>query len=288
MTKVKVGIIGTGNIGTDLLVKVQRSQELECSLFMGRRYNSRGMKIANEMGVPVTDRSIDALIDNPDQCDVIFDATSATAHRHHAPILKSMNKFTIDLTPSLIGKMCIPAINLDECLDEDNVNMVTCGGQAAVPIAYAINQVHPDVSYFEIVAAIASKSAGAGTRANIDEFTQTTKQALINMTHVDNSKAIIIINPAEPPIIMHNTLYTLVECPKMDEIKHAVSLMELRLQQYVPGYSVVVTPTFENNRISTMVQVTGRGDYLPEYSGNLDIITCAALHVAETYVKRKL
>ena len=288
MGKLKAGIIGTGNIGIDLLIKIQRSQVLECSLFMGRRYDSIGMRKAYQMGVPVIDKSIDALIENPDQCDIVFDATSAAAHKYNAPILKSLNKFTIDLTPSSIGKMCIPAINLEECLDEDNINMVTCGGQATVPIAYAINKVHSDVKYFEIVAAISSKSAGAGTRANIDEFTQTTKQSLINMTHADNAKAIIILNPAEPPILMHNTLYTLVDHPQMDEIINAVMNMEKKIQKYVPGYKIIVKPTIENNRVTTMIQVTGRGDYLPKYSGNLDIITCAAIHVAETYVKRKL
>lgn len=288
MKKVKVGIIGTGNIGIDLLTKIQRSHFLECSLFMGRRYDSIGMQIASKMGVLATDKSIDALIENPDQCDIVFDATSASSHIYNAPILKSLNKFTIDLTPSSIGKMCIPAINLEECLDEDNINMVTCGGQATVPIAYAINKVHHDVKYFEIVAAISSKSAGAGTRANIDEFTQTTKQSLINMTHVDNAKAIIIINPAEPPILMHNTLYTLVDSPKMNEIINAVFDMEKNIQKYVPGYKIIVEPIIENDRVTTMVQVTGRGDYLPKYSGNLDIITCAAIHVAETYVEKRL
>jgi acetaldehyde dehydrogenase (acetylating) len=288
MKKTKVGIIGTGNIGTDLLMKIQRSPFLECSLFMGRRYSSKGMRIASEKGIPVTDKSINALIQNHDQCDIIFDASTAKAHRHNAPILKRLKKFTIDLTPSLVGKMCIPAINLDQCLDVDNVNLVTCGGQATVPIAYAISEIHSDVRYFEIVAAISSKSAGAGTRANIDEFTQTTKQALIEMSHVDNAKAIIIINPAKPPILMHNTLYTIIQDPQIDKIQWAVSKMAKQIQKYVPGYEIIMKPTMENNRVTTMVQVDGRGDYLPKYSGNLDIITCAALHVAETYVKAKL
>lgn len=286
MNKVKVGIIGTGNIGTDLLYKIKRSPLLECSLFMGRRYNSQGIRAAQEMGVPVSDKSIDALVDNPSACDIVFDATSAEGHRHNAPILKSLNKYTIDLTPSLIGKMCIPAINLEECLEVDNVNLVTCGGQATVPIAYAMNQVHDDIKYFEVVAAISSKSAGAGTRANIDEFTQTTKEALNQMAHADRAKAIIIINPADPPILMHNTLYALIDNPDIPRLRETVAKMEATLQHYVPGYRVSVEPTFENNRVTTMIKVEGCGDFLPTYAGNLDVITCAALHVAESYVER--
>jgi len=286
MEKVKVGIIGTGNIGTDLLIKVQRSPLLECSLFMGRRYSSRGMNIAQEMGVPVSDRSIEALQENPTCCDIVFDATSADGHRINAPILKALSKFAIDLTPSLFGKMCIPAINLDACLGVDNVNLVTCGGQAIVPLAYAMSQVQP-VQYFEMVATIASKSAGPGTRSNIDEFTQTTKLALSNMAKADRAKAIIVINPAEPPILMHNTLYALISNPDIGRLRKAVSAMEAKIQRYVPGYKVIVKPTFENNRVTTMVQVEGMGDYLPNYAGNLDVITCAALHVAESYAEKR-
>jgi len=255
-------------------------------LFAGRNIDSPGMRYAANLGVPLSDKSIDAIVENPDCCDIVFDATSANTHHIHAPILKRLSKFTIDLTPSLIGQMCIPVLNLEECLLVDNVNMVTCGGQATVPIAHAICSVQPDIEYVEIVASISSKSAGAGTRANIDEFTQTTKDALIKFSGIKKAKAIIILNPAEPPILMHNTIYALAKNPDMPAIKASVKAMEMRIQEYVPGYRVTLDPVFENGRITTMIQVVGLGDYLPAYSGNLDIITCASIQMAEQYAKR--
>ena len=286
--KIKVGIIGTGNIGSDLLVKVMRSDVLECGIFAGRNLDSKGMIHAKELGVPVTDKSINYIIDNPDCCEIVFDATSANVHRKHAPILKELNKFAIDLTPAHIGKFCIPVLNIDDCLDLNNVNMITCGGQAAVPIAKAIVDVHPDTSYIEVVATISSKSAGPGTRENIDEFTQTTKEALLDFTGVKEAKAIIILNPAEPPITMRNTVYALIENPDIEAIRDSVARMEKEIKKYVPGYEIIMKPTYENGRVTTILQVIGQGDYLPPYSGNLDIITCAAVEVAEKYAKRKL
>lgn len=288
MQKLKVGIIGTGNIGCDLLVKIQRSEFLECTLFMGRNLDSKGMRFANKLGVKITDKSIDALVENPDLCDIVFDATTASSHKIHAQILKELDKFTIDLTPSLIGKMCVPAINAEECLNEKNINMVTCGGQATVPIAYAINEIHENIDYLEIVASIASKSAGAGTRDNIDEFTQTTKDALVKFAHCKKAKAMIVVNPAEPPVLMNNTIYAMIENPKMEELTQKIKEMELTIKKYVPGYSVKLGPIFKDGIVTVMVQVIGLGDYLPEYSGNLDIITCAAVDMAERYTKKKL
>jgi acetaldehyde dehydrogenase len=183
--------------------------------------------------------------------------------------------------------MCIPAINGDDSLQYDNINMITCGGQAIVPMAHAISRV-TDVKYHEMVSVISSKSAGPGTRANIDEFTQTTKKALKKFSNAETAKAIITLNPAEPPITMHNTLYSIIENPNMDEIKASVRDMALKIQQYVPGYQLIVEPTLEKNRIVTMVSVKGNGDYLPPYSGNLDIITCAAINMAERYAKTRL
>ena len=285
MQKVKVGIIGTGNIGTDLLIKVQRSELLECSIFTGRNPDSKGIALAKRIGVLTSDQSIDAIKKDPDICQIVFDATSALMHMEHAPVLKDLGKYTIDMTPAQQGKFCVPVINGKECLDVPNVNLITCGGQATVPIAYAIMQVHPEVSYFEIVSSIASKSAGPGTRANIDEFTQTTKDALRLFTGVERTKAIINLNPAEPPILMHNTIYAQIAVPDMDAITRSVMDMEKRLQRYVPGYCVIVGPVFEANRVTTMIQVTGLGDYLPVYAGNLDIITCAGVHLAEMYAQ---
>ncbi len=288
MNRVKVGIIGTGNIGTDLLIKVQRSDILECGIFAGKNPDSTGIKKAKSLGVKVSFNSIRAIQDNPNCCEIVFDATSAKVHSSNAPILKQLSKFTIDLTPSQIGKMCVPVINLAECLNYDNVNLITCGGQAVTPIAYAIMKVHPETEYIEVIASIASKSAGIGTRVNIDEYTQATKDAIITFTGVRKAKAIIVLNPAEPPILMHNTIYAKIEKPRIEEIAAQVMSMAKKIQKYVPGYKIVLGPVVENNRVTTMVEVVGLGDFLPKYSGNLDIITCAAVNVAEEFAKKKI
>lgn len=286
--KVKVAIIGTGNIGSDLLVKIQRNPYLECSRFIGRNLDSKGMQFAKELGVNLSDKSIQAIIEEPDCCDIVIDATSANVHKINAPILKNLGKFTIDLTPSQIGEMCVPAINGDECTEMANINLITCGGQATVPIAHAISRVSPSVKYHEMVSVIASKSAGPGTRENIDEFTQTTKKALLKFSNATEAKAIITLNPADPPISMHNTLYSIIDNPNMDKICKSVNDMVRQIQEYVEGYKLTVEPTYANGRIVTMITVKGLGDYLPPYSGNLDIITCAAVNMAERYAKKKL
>ena len=220
MKKINCGIIGTGNIGTDLLVKINKSKSLHCNIFAGRDVNSKGIAMAKDMGINTTVESINYIINKPDCCDIVFDCTSASTHKIHAPILKTLNKFVIDLTPAKVGPFCCPVLNVDEAINNMNVNMITCGGQASVPIAYAIKKALPQVDYFEIVASIASKSAGLGTRNNIDEFTQTTSDALKFFTGVKNSKAIIILNPAEPPVKMRNTIYAIVEKPNLEEVKN--------------------------------------------------------------------
>lgn len=288
MKRIKVAIIGTGNIGSDLLMKIKKSAFLECSLFTGINPDSPGIRLAKELGIPCSCNSIQAIEENPDCCEIVFDATSAQTHMYNAPILKSLGKFVLDLTPARVGKMCVPVINLEECISEENVNLITCGGQASVPIAYAISRVHPEARYIEIAATIASKSAGIGTRNNIDEFTQTTKDALAHFSGVKNTKAIIILNPAEPPITMRNTIYAIVDKPDMEQIKIKVHEIEKQIQQYVPGYHVILEPVYENGRITTSVGVLGSGDFLPEYAGNLDIITCASIKIAEAYAQRKL
>ncbi len=287
MRKIKVGIIGTGNIGTDLLMKVMRSDILECGIFAGHSPDSKGIARARELGVPVTYESIKYIEDHPDCCQIVFDATSAKVHEYNAPILKRMGKYAIDLTPAHVGPFCVPQVNLDDAMEQSNVNCVTCGGQATVPLAHAICSVS-DVKYLEIVATIASKSAGIGTRNNIDEFTQTTKEALIELGGVKRAKAIIILNPADPPITMHNTVYALIDNPNMDAICSSVKQVEKEIKKYVPGYKIVLGPVYENGRVTTSVEVTGSGDFLPAYAGNLDIITCAAVEIAENYARRKL
>lgn len=284
MTKLKVGIIGTGNIGTDLLYKSLKSDKIEPTLFMGKRNDSEGIQIAKRLGIPTSINSIEALIHHPEQCDLVFDATTASAHYEHARILKRLGKKVIDMTPARVGKMCIPAINAQDCLNEDNINMVTCGGQASVPIIKAVSTAMKGrVKYAEVIATIASKSAGIGTRNNIDEFTQTTKDAIIQIGKVNNAKAIIVLNPANPPITMHNTIYLDVENPDMPRISDSVHYMVKKVQKYVPGYAISLEPTLENGHVVVMVQVTGAGDYLPAYAGNLDIISCAGVKMAEMW-----
>lgn len=288
LKKIKVGIIGTGNIGSDLLVKILRSPVLECGIFTGHNPDSQGIKRAKKLGVKTSFESIKAIEKNPSCCEIVFDATSAESHILHAPILKKLKKFVIDMTPSRIGKMCIPILNLEKSLKEQNINMVSCGGQATTPIAKVIMQVNPDTEYIEIVSSVSSKSAGIGTRNNIDEYTQTTSEALMNFSGVKKAKAIVNLNPADPPILMHNTIYAKIKNPKIDLITKEIKKMVKRIQQYVPGYKLVLEPVFDNGKLTTMVQVVGRGDFLPIYAGNLDIINCAAVAIAEEYARRKL
>ncbi len=286
--KVKVGIIGTGNIGTDLLIKILRSKMLECTIFAGQNPDSLGIKRAKALGIPTSFDSINAIIKNPGICDIVFDATSAKAHAVHAPVLKKLGIYTIDMTPSRIGKMCIPIINMEEGLKEKNINMITCGGQATTPIIAAIMKVHPKIKYVEIVSSISSKSAGIGTRDNIDEYTQTTSEGIIHFTKVKDAKTIIILNPSDPPIHMHNTIYAEIKNPDIEKLKKEIKKTVLKIQEYVPGYKLVVEPFYTNNQITVMIEVVGLGDYLPVYAGNLDIINCAAIAVAEEYAKKNL
>ena len=288
MEKIRVGIIGTGNVGTDLLIKVQRSQVLTCGVFTGVDSESDGIKLAESLGVLTSCESIHVIEDHPDLCDIVFDATSARFHLQHAPILKRMGKFTIDLTPSHVGKMCIPVLNLLDCLEESNVNLISCGGQAAVPIAHAIVSTHPETEYIEVISSMSSKSAGPGTRANIDEFTRINKEATISFTGVPKAKSIFILNPAEPPVIMNNTIYAKIHKPDIHSLAKNIAAMAGRIRSYVPGYDIAVGPVFENGRVTTMITILGSGDFLPKYAGNLDIISCAAVKVAEEYARRKI
>ncbi|MFA7411119.1 MAG: acetaldehyde dehydrogenase (acetylating) [Tissierellaceae bacterium] len=286
MEKIKVGIIGPGNIGLDLLYKLGRSKYLTPELIVNIR-QSKGIDYANNMGIRTSTDGINAIM-KEDDIQIVFDCTSATAHFQYAPILKGSGKFVLDLTPAAIGPYVVPAVNMtDKMLNLENVNMVTCAGQATVPIVAAINQA-ADVSYAEIVSSISSKSAGPGTRQNIDEFTVTTARALREVGGADESKVIIVLNPAEPPIFMRNTIYTKVKNPDIDAIKESVNKMVEKIREYVPGYKLLLEPIIQDDIVTTMMQVEGLGDYLPVYSGNLDIINTAAVHIAENYAKKLL
>lgn len=286
--KLKVAIIGTGNIGTDLLIKVLKSPYLECSVFIGRNLQSTGMKKARDLGVKVSDRGISEIIDNPECCDLVFDATSANSHIVHWEILKSMGKIVIDMTPSNIGQMFVPAVNDLDFLNQENVNinMVSCGGQASIPMAWSIKETQKDVKYVEVVSSVASLSAGPGTRANIDEYIYTTQKALSLFAGCANTKAILNLNPAIPHIHMQTTIFAEVENPDIESLSKKVDEIVSKVQKYVPGYKLIVPPVYENNRIVITVKVSGRGDFLPEYAGNLDIINCAAIDAAEKISKK--
>lgn len=280
MTKAKVGIIGSGNIGTDLMYKIERSDVLEMSVMVGIDPESDGLKRAKERGHTIIDNGIDGLMGQLDLVDIVFDATSAYAHKHNSDLLTAAGKKVIDLTPAAIGPFVVPPVNLTEHLDKSNVNMVTCGGQATIPMIYAISRVVP-VEYAEIVATISSKSAGPGTRANIDEFTSTTSRAIELVGGAKKGKAIIILNPAEPPIIMRDTIHVLVTEEGHDEaIRQSIADMVEAVQTYVPGYSLKANTVFEGKKVSVFIEVEGAADYLPAYAGNLDIMTAAAVQVA--------
>jgi acetaldehyde dehydrogenase (acetylating) len=285
--KLKVAILGSGNIGTDLMIKTLRSPYLECTAFVGRNLSSAGIAKAQSLGVPVSSESIGYFTKNPGSCDLVFDATSARDHETHAPILKKLGKIVVDLTPAQVGPMCVPAVNISELLEMQNVNMVTCGGQASIPMAYAIGQTQKDIDYIEVISSIASRSAGPATRANLDEYIQTTENGIKKFSGAQRTKAILNLNPAQPCINMQTTIFAKVANPNLEKLIPVVQDMVKRIQKYVPGYELLVGPTIENNRIVIMVRVKGLGDYLPEYAGNLDIINCAALAMAEEYAKAK-
>jgi acetaldehyde dehydrogenase len=309
MSKTKVAIIGSGNIGTDLMIKVMRtSQNLEMAAMVGIDPHSDGLARAARLGIATTAAGVDGLIalDGFDEIDIVFDATSAKAHQHNAGRLQPLGKRMIDLTPAAIGPYVVPAVNLTDHLDAPNMNMVTCGGQATIPVVAAVSRVVP-VGYAEIVASIASKSAGPGTRANIDEFTETTSAAIVEVGGARRGKAIIILNPAEPPLIMRDTVFCLVDAPDPavhDEIRTSVEKMVADVAAYVPGYRLkqqvqlsaipddqpvetLTDGTRPTHQVSVFLEVEGAAHYLPAYAGNLDIMTSAGLQVAERIAAAK-
>ncbi|MDX6744027.1 acetaldehyde dehydrogenase (acetylating) [Actinocorallia sp. A-T 12471] len=306
--KLKVAVIGSGNIGTDLMIKVIRlSKTLEMGAMVGIDPDSDGLARARRLKVPTTHEGVDGLIamDGFADIDIVFDATSAKAHLANAEALKPYGKKLVDLTPAAIGPYVVPVVNLEEHLeaDADNVNMVTCGGQATIPIVHAISRVTP-VAYAEIVASISSRSAGPGTRANIDEFTETTSKAIEQVGGAGRGKAIIILNPAEPPMIMRDTVFALIGDADQGEIRASVEKIVGEVAEYVPGYrlkqEVQFTPIAADEPVHTLLpegappvttkvqvflEVEGAAHYLPAYAGNLDIMTSAALRAAERFAE---
>ena len=288
--KIKVAVIGPGNIGSDLMYKIFRSKNLEMAMMCGI-VESEGIKRAQSHGIKTSIEGVDGLIKDGDKdIRIAFDATSASAHlKFNGPKLKENNIVAIDLTPAAIGPYCVPVVNLDKLSKEPDINMVTCGGQATIPIVYAISRV-AGAKYAEIIACISSKSAGPGTRANMDEFTETTSKAIEVVGGADKGKAIIILNPAEPPLMMTNTVHVRVkdESVPFEKIKESIEEIVSELKQYVPGYKLRVPPTMDGDKVSVIIQVEGQADFLPAYSGNLDIINSAAVAAAERIAEQML
>ena len=287
--KIKCALIGPGNIGTDLLAKLQRSLVLEPVWMVGIDPESDGLKRAREMGIKTTSDGIDGLIPHmvADGVQIVFDATSAYAHAENSRKVNAQGAMMIDLTPAAIGPFCVPPVNLKQHVGqrEMNVNMVTCGGQATIPMVAAVSRVQA-VAYGEIVATVSSRSVGPGTRKNIDEFTRTTAGAVEKVGGAKKGKAIIIINPAEPPMMMRDTVHCLLEDePDQAAITQSIHDMIQEVQKYVPGYRLVNGPVFDGNRVSVFLEVEGLGDYLPKYAGNLDIMTAAAARTAEMFAE---
>lgn len=304
--KTKVAIIGSGNIGTDLMIKLMRTSDaLEVAAMAGIDPESDGLARAARVGVATTHEGIEGLraLAVWDEIDIVFDATSAGAHKQHDSVCREAGKIMVDLTPAALGPYTVPVVNGDENLDKPNVNMVTCGGQATIPMVYAVSRVAA-VHYAEIVASIASRSAGPGTRANIDEFTETTSRAIEEVGGAARGKAIIVLNPAEPPMIMRDTVYTLSEDADLEDVRVSVEAMVGEVQKYVPGYRLKQEIQFE--RIGTnrplkipgygeftglkttiFLEVEGAAHYLPAYAGNLDIMTSAGIAMAERIAGRK-
>jgi len=288
MDKIKVAVLGPGNIGSDLMYKIMRSSHMEISLMAGI-VESEGIRRARSLGVGVTTDGINGILNAGDEIKIVFDSTGATSHLKHAPLLKAAGKIAIDLTPAAVGPYLVPCVNLEQLKDEANVNMVTCGGQATIPIVYAVSRV-AGAEYAEIVACISSKSAGPGTRQNIDEFTETTASAIESVGGADRGKAIVILNPAEPPIMMSNTIYVKVrdKTASLEAITESVNDIVAELRKYVPGYRLRVPPFMDGDKVTVGISVEGAGDFLPKYSGNLDIINAAAVAAGEKIAQRLL
>jgi acetaldehyde dehydrogenase len=286
MEKIRAAILGSGNIGTDLMYKLRRSK-LVPAVMAGIIPDSEGLARARQEGLTTTADGIEGLLAHQDSFDIVFEATTASAHKKHAPLLRDANKVAIDLTPAAVGPYVVPLVNLEEHLGAPNVNLISCGGQATVPLVSALRQVAP-VDYAEIVATIASKSAGPGTRQNIDEFTDTTARGLEKIGGAARGKAIIVLNPAEPPILMRNTVYGVMEAANTENIERSIESMIERIKQYVSGYRLRAKPLIEDlpndnhkKKVTLFVEVEGAGDFLPKYAGNLDIMTSAAVKVGE-------
>jgi acetaldehyde dehydrogenase len=281
---IKAGIIGTGNIGTDLLLKILKTNFIQPVIFAGRRMESDGIRIAIEKNVQITDKGIQYFIDNPKCCDVVYDCTSAADAIEHAKIFAEQRIKVIDLTPAKVGPLCVPSINSSIILNEDNVNMITCGGQASMPMLNLISKYCDKLDYIEIVSQIASKSAGMATRINIDSYIHTTEMAIRQFTKCNNCKVILNLNPAEPCVDMQTTMFLKFQNIDFETLVEEIYKKVKELKKYIPYYELVLPPTITDDVLVLSIKVKGSGDYLPEYAGNLDIINCAAIEVTRNLI----
>ena len=277
---IKAGIIGTGNIGTDLLLKLIKTDFIEPTIFAGRRMSSNGIKLAQEKGIPVTDKGIDYFIENCCVADIVYDCTNAIDAKQHAKVFKEQGVKVIDLTPAKVGDLCVPTINPEAIKTKGNVNMITCGGQASTPLLNVISK-HCNLEYIEVVSQIASDSAGMATRLNIDNYIHTTERAITEFTGCNNCKVILNLNPAIPQVDMQTTLFIKAKNIKFSSLNKDIYKTIKKLKEYIPHYELVMPPTINNDILVLSIRVKGTGDYLPEYAGNLDIINCAAIEISK-------
>lgn len=284
--KIKVAIIGTGNIGTDLLLKALKTDFMDVVAFVGRRLDSDGMLTAKKHNILISDQGIEYFINNPKCCDVVYDCTSAADAIEHAKIFKEQGIKVIDLTPAKVGDMCVPDVNSEIISTDDNVNMITCGGQASMPMLHLLSKECTGLEYIEVVSQIASKSAGMATRINVDNYIQTTQKAITKFTGCSNNKVILNLNPAEPCVDMQTTMFIKAKKVNFENLTEKVLDKIEELRTYIPYYEMVLPPTMNDSGVVVMsIKVRGTGDYLPAYAGNLDIINCAAIKVTERLVK---
>ena len=284
--KIKVAIIGTGNIGTDLLLKALKTDFMDVVAFVGRRLDSDGMLTAKKHNILISDQGIEYFINNPKCCDVVYDCTSAADAIEHAKIFKEQGIKVIDLTPAKVGDMCVPDVNSEIISTDDNVNMITCGGQASMPMLHLLSKECTGLEYIEVVSQIASKSAGMATRINVDNYIQTTQKAITKFNGCSNNKVILNLNPAEPCVDMQTTMFIKAKKVNFENLTEKVLDKIEELRTYIPYYEMVLPPTMNDSGVVVMsIKVRGTGDYLPAYAGNLDIINCAAIKVTERLVK---